>query len=160
MYYEIAADQIALNVYGAYVLLIWAVGNIIAGSILRLRHKKNAELRHFHEFNALWNVVNLGIALVSLFWLNRLEPVDMELKQVIYTMFCFEKLVLFNAALDIAYVAVGFFLRERGEHRKDHRLLGYGRSLWVQGGFLFLFDLALFALNAYFNQKYAFFILF
>jgi hypothetical protein len=51
-----------------------------------------------------------------------------------------------NAALDLMYLALGWWLVARAARPTYNpivpvRLLGYGRSIWVQGGFLLAFDL-------------------
>ena len=55
-----------------------------------------------------------------------------------------EKIYIFNFGLDLAYIAGGSYLRERGVnstsiHTAD-QLKGYGTSIIVQGGFLLLMD--------------------
>jgi hypothetical protein len=59
----------------------------------------------------------------------------------------FEKILLFNAGLDVGYMALGAFLWERGLRKDSDRLTGYGQSLILQGGFLFTFDLVLYFMN-------------
>ena len=55
-----------------------------------------------------------------------------------------EKLYVFNFGLDLAYIAGGFFLREKGMNtsniKSQDQLKGYGSSIVVQGGFLLLMD--------------------
>ena len=54
-----------------------------------------------------------------------------------------EKSFLFNAALDVAYMTAGFWLIDASNYRADDadRFRGFGQSLILQGGFLFVFDL-------------------
>ena len=40
----------------------WAVGNMVAGGIGMATTPSGSEAFHFHQMNAAWNVVNLGIA--------------------------------------------------------------------------------------------------
>ena len=58
--------------------------------------------------------------------------------------FDFEKILLLNAGLDVAYLVTGSWLRARAAAtpRLPERLRGFGRSLWLQGGFLLLFDVS------------------
>ena len=55
-----------------------------------------------------------------------------------------EKVLLFNAGLDIGYMAAGLYLSERSRSETDpdraDRFLGWGQSLVLQGGFLFAYD--------------------
>jgi hypothetical protein len=51
-----------------------------------------------------------------------------------------EKVLLFNAALDLGYMAVGFFFIEKGLRLEKERWIGFGKSIVLQGAFLLLFD--------------------
>ena len=53
-----------------------------------------------------------------------------------------EKILLFNAGLDIGYIGAGFYLAERSKStvNKPNRLKGFGQSLILQGSFLLVFD--------------------
>jgi hypothetical protein len=55
-----------------------------------------------------------------------------------------EKLYSFNLGLDLAYIAGGFYLREKGVNtsntKSQDQLKGYGSSIVVQGGFLLIMD--------------------
>lgn len=159
MFQEIAAEQLKLNMNGMFVLLIWAIGNIIVGLLLSNR-SKSAEKKAFYIGNAAWNVVNIILALGSIFLLSSINPEHEQLKELIYTFFNFEKIVVLNLGLDIAYIAIGSFLVERGKHTHKPAFVGYGQALWLQGGFLFLLDMIIYTINMYYNQKYAIFILF
>ena len=117
----------------------WAVGNIGVG--LALRSNAEGSTRRFHEMNAIWNVVNLGIAGIGYFTLGGAET---DILAGWRANLSFEKVLLFNAGLDVGYMLGGLYLRERA-NRPDadaDRLRGYGSSIILQGGFLFLFDLA------------------
>jgi hypothetical protein len=57
----------------------------------------------------------------------------------------FQKLLLLNAGLDVAYFSFGLYLKERSKTSSSaDRLRGYGNSLLLQGGFLLAFDLILY----------------
>jgi hypothetical protein len=47
--------------------------------------------------------------------------------------------------LDLAYIAGGFYLMERAKNttNRPERLKGYGKSVILQGSFLFVFDIIL-----------------
>jgi len=57
----------------------------------------------------------------------------------------------------VAYVATGFYLRERARSRPTIRrrdqLKGYGQSLLLQGGFLLAFDGIMFAAQHRHGQR-------
>ncbi|WP_146088763.1 DUF6992 family protein [Neolewinella xylanilytica] len=130
----------------------WAVGNIGLG--LALRERSSGSSRRFHEMNAIWNVVNLGIAGIGYLTLGEAAPTALAGWQENQG---FQKILLFNAGLDVGYVLGGLYLMERSR-RPDadgDRLQGYGRSIILQGGFLFLFDLVNFAIASGRDDDYA-----
>ncbi len=49
---------------------------------------------------------------------------------------------MFNTGLDVAYIAGGFYFREKANRNTDKydRYKGYGKSIILQGFALFLFD--------------------
>lgn len=132
-----------INKTGMLVLGSWAVGNIAVGTIGRSTSKGNT--KYFHEMNAAWNLINLGIAGFGFF--NLLEPdINLNLAEALSQQKSMEGILLFNAGLDLGYIAIGAYLKERSknsEKNKD-RLLGYGNSLILQGAFLLLFDISLY----------------
>jgi hypothetical protein len=160
MYEDIVSEQLLINTNGSYLLIAWAVLNIISGITLSVYFKKRSVLKNFFLFNALWNIINLLIGIGSIYSLSTINSAEIDLKELIYKMFTVEKLLLFNAGLDLAYIAIGSYMVERGLHRKSERLQGFGRSMWLQGGFLFLFDIVFYYINTMYNQRYSIFILF
>ena len=56
-----------------------------------------------------------------------------------------------NAALDLGYMAGGLYLKERGLRRENDRLVGFGKSVILQGAFLMAFD----AIMVGFHQTHA-----
>jgi hypothetical protein len=121
-----------------------------------LRSQTTGTTRYFHEMNVFWNVVNLGLAGGSLYAVYQSDPASFNTLQTIAEQQKIEKLLLFNAGLDVGYIMTGFYLRERSLRttNKPERLKGYGNSLLLQGGFLLLFDLGLYtALHSQVNPK-------
>jgi hypothetical protein len=139
---------------GMVVLGGWAVTNIIAGSIGALVSDDPTQ-RGFWEMNALWNTVNLGLAGGTLIAAERRsDPTGstaLTLPEYRAASHRLEKVLLFNAGLDLGYMTLGGWLWERGSRGDGlaasdvsaDRLAGWGQALVVQGGFLFLFDLVL-----------------
>lgn len=125
---------------GMMVLGGWAIANIISapiGSSLT-----TGPDRYFHRMNAYWNLVNLGLAIPGFINTLKYNPA-ISLSESLAEQADMEKLLLFNAGLDIGYVLGGLYLLERsrrGEQRAD-MYKGFGRSIMMQGSFLFLFDL-------------------
>ena len=123
---------------GMSVLGAWSISNLLVGSIMRQRAVSVS--RSFHEMNAAWNLVNLGIASFGYFGLP--DPSSWSTLEGLRELENIDRILLFNAGLDIAYMAFGYALIERGQRLGSDRSLGYGRSLMLQGAFLFLFDSA------------------
>ncbi|MEL6141610.1 MAG: hypothetical protein AAFU67_08325 [Bacteroidota bacterium] len=119
----------------------WAVSNIALGA--SLRGNATGETRYFHDMNAYWNVVNLGIAGLGYFAALREDPSALDVYGTIQKHYAFQKILLFNAGLDIGYILGGLYLTERARRGGENadRLKGFGKSIMLQGGFLFAFDL-------------------
>ena len=145
---SINSNRLQLNKRSMYVLGGWAVTNIAVGTYMRGRTQGST--RYFHEGNAAWNLVNLALAGGSLWAASGADPAAFDAIQTITEQQKIEKLLLFNAGLDLGYMASGLYLMERsrrGTGVKFDRLKGYGQALLLQGGFLFVFDLTVFALH-------------
>lgn len=127
------------------VLGTWSALNLTSGLILS-RQTTGWESR-FHTSNALWNTVNASLALGGL-WRLRKEKPSGNLVSAVNKLHATEKAFLFNTGLDLAYIASGFYLAEAAKNQAtaDRRdlFLGTGRSLMLQGAFLFVFDLGAF----------------
>ena len=124
------------------VLGTWAIGNIAAGAALQGRSTGDA--KYFHRMNAYWNVVNLGLAGISFYTIGRTDPGSFGLTESVAEHYKIQKILLFNAGLDVGYMLGGAYLLERArrpDQARPERLRGFGRSIVLQGAFLFLFDL-------------------
>ena len=118
----------------------WATTNMVVGGVMRQRSTGTA--RYFHEMNAGWNIVNLGIAAFG--YLSLPDVSAWSNLEALTAMNKIDRILLFNAGLDLGYIALGYGLLERGRRTESSRMLGYGQSIMVQGAALFLFD-AIFA---------------
>jgi len=131
------------------VLGSWSVVNITTGFILA--NQTSGETEYFWRMNAYWNFINLGLAGLAYFntlrAMNRHYPFDENLRQ----QYGMEKLYLFNAGLDLFYIAGGIALHEHGKTESDQKkydqFTGYGKSIVLQGGFLLLMDLIMYSLH-------------
>lgn len=134
------------------VLGSWAVGNMALG--LGLYHQHQGEERYFHLMNAGWNVVNLGLATAGYLSAIRVDPSSFDLFQTIHEQHQLQKIFLFNAGLDVGYILGGLYLRERSfrVEKNAERLRGFGKSIILQGGFLFAFDLVAYLVQASGNK--------
>ncbi len=120
---------------GGYALANIAVGSIAAG-------QTSGETKYFHRMNVYWNLFNLGIAGAGLLGSRKRSADGETLGEAIKQHQNMKQVLLFNAGLDVAYIVGGAYLRERATNKPDKRdqLQGYGKSVMVQGGFLFAFD--------------------
>jgi hypothetical protein len=120
----------------------WAVANIAAGAALQ--GSADGSTKYFHRMNALWNTVNLGIASLGYFTALKSDPAAWDLATSLGKHQGFQKVLLFNAGLDVGYIMGGLYLTERAK-RPDvnaDQLKGFGQSIMLQGAFLMAFDLA------------------
>ncbi len=135
-----------------YVLGAWAVGNLAAGSLLMTQ--KQGEDKYFHQMNAGWGAVNLGIAAFGYCAASNADPAGFDAFATVQEQYNMQKILLFNAGLDIGYMAGGFYLMERSKNtgKRPERLKGFGKSIVLQGAFLFAFDLTTYLFHAKNNE--------
>ena len=133
-----------INRNGMYILGGWAIANIISGTVGN--YSSGGKTKYFHQFNAVWNTVNLGIAV---FGLTGISADPLSLSESFSEFNSLQNLLLLNAGLDVAYIVSGFYLKERSKNAgsKNNLLIGYGNSLIMQGSFLLAFDLVLYFLH-------------
>lgn len=134
------------------VLGSWAVINIAGGLILQ--SKTEGEMKYFHQMNAGWNLVNAGISGLSLIRSIKEKSKVADVNSAFKKLDGFQKALLFNAGLDVGYMLGGFYLMERANREQSpDRLLGFGRSILLQGAFLFVFDLTAYITSKKFNKQ-------
>ncbi len=133
---------------GMLVLGSWAVGNMATGAILVGQRK--GEDRYFHLMNIGWNAVNLGLATVGYLNAIHADPSSFDIATTITQQYNIEKILLLNTGLDVGYMLGGLYLMERSKNnnKNPERLKGFGKSIVLQGGFLFAFDLAFYFVHA------------
>jgi hypothetical protein len=129
---------------GMAVLGAWALLNLLISGYQVNQSGTRTEAVYFHQMNLGWNLVNVALAVWGMLQAQPNHVADLTLPDSIAAQFTFEKILLFNAGLDVAYVCIGSWLRVRAAtaDKLPERLLGFGRSLWLQGGFLFVFDMS------------------
>ncbi len=123
-----------------YVLGAWGVANIATGAF-GMTQTRGAQ-QSFHQMNIGWGVINLGLAASGLITATHTDPATFDLYETVRQHHRMQKILLFNAGLDVAYMAGGAWMMERaktGVQSRD-RLRGFGRSILLQGAFLFVFD--------------------
>lgn len=132
----------------------WATTNLAVGGIGWASTPKG-EAHYFHQMNFFWNTVNLALAVPG-YLKARKEPWNLQLGETLRAQRKTEAVFLINSGLDIAYMSGGLLFRSEARfnpERKD-QWMGYGNSLLLQGGFLFVFDLTAYFLHRnHFNKK-------
>lgn len=130
---------------GIKILATYSAANIIYGSIAA--SQTTGSNKYFHEMNAIWNGITLGITGIGFFTAKK-EGI-LSYTESLKKQHNVEKLFLFNAGLDVAYIAGGAYLKERSKTTTKNplRLKGYGESVMLQGGVLLLFDGVMYAIH-------------
>ncbi|MBS1600595.1 MAG: hypothetical protein JST75_20385 [Bacteroidetes bacterium] len=127
----------------------WSVANIASGFIIA--GQTNGEAKYFWRMNAYWNFINLGLAGMGYMSARKMMRLHNGFTENYKAQHSIEKLYVFNAGLDLAYIAGGFYLRERGNRESDPKnqdqFRGYGSSIAVQGGFLLVMDCVMYMLH-------------
>ncbi len=143
--YELQRQEI--NRSAMMVLGSWAFGNMLVGTYGHFNTSGHA--RGFHQFNFMWNVVNLGIATFGYYQAVNADPTTFGHVDILKEYNTLQNILLLNVGLNVSYMATGLYLRERSKNSIKHgdRLKGYGNSLLLQGAFLFLFDTSLFFIH-------------
>ncbi|MGD1891441.1 MAG: hypothetical protein ACFB15_12720 [Cyclobacteriaceae bacterium] len=131
---------------GMLTLGSWAIGNMAVNGALM--GGTSGRRYYFHQMNVFWNIVNIGLAGTGYYSALTADPTALTLAESIQEQHSIEKLLLLNAGLDVAYIAGGCYLRERGrrDSPQSERWKGYGQSLLLQGGFLLIFDALLYTI--------------
>ncbi|MDO9553219.1 hypothetical protein [Rhodonellum sp.] len=141
---EFNQTRVDYNKKGMLILGLWAAGNMAVGGVMAGR--TSGETKGFHQMNIYWNSVNLAIAGFGYYQATKEIPnsefwATMEAQQGI------EKILLVNAALDVAYMAGGLFLLERGKRLEKDQFKGFGKSIVLQGAFLMGFDVVMYVFH-------------
>ena len=140
-------QRLDINRSAMLVLGSWAVGNMLVGTYGHFN--TTGQTREFHQFNFMWNVVNLGIAAFGYHQAANAEPMALGYVDILKEYNTLQNILLLNVGLNVSYMATGLYLRERSKNSIKHsdRFRGYGNSLLLQGAFLFVFDTSLFFIH-------------
>jgi len=131
----------------------WATTNFIASGI-GWATVPTGEAHYFHQMNVLWNTVNIGLAIPGYLKAKKAKT-SLSFSETIRMQHQTEKIFLINSGLDIVYMAGGLLLKSSAKTNasKQHQFNGYGNSLLLQGGFLFLFDLTAYIIHNNHSKK-------
>lgn len=131
----------------------WATTNFIASGI-GWATVPTGEAHYFHQMNVMWNTVNIGLAIPGYLKAKKANT-SLSFSESIRTQHQTEKIFLINTGLDIGYMAGGLLLRSAAKTNSDKQdqFNGYGSSLLLQGGFLFVFDIVAYAIHNRHSKK-------
>jgi hypothetical protein len=131
----------------------WATTNFIVSGI-GWATVPSGEAHYFHQMNVLWNTVNIGLAVPGYLKAKKANS-SLSFAETIRTQHQTEKIFLINSGLDIGYMAGGLLLRSEAKTNisKRDQFNGYGNSLLMQGGFLFVFDLTAYMIHNRHSKK-------
>lgn len=133
-------------------LTAFATVNMIGGLIGR--EYSSGTTKYFHEMNFGFNTVNFLLGGIGYLTLKR--PSEVSFTATLASQHKYEKIYLFNAGLDLAYAMGGVALKQYARQQKPEefqRFEGYGNSIILQAGCLFVYDLILYHLHHKNTQK-------
>ncbi len=127
----------------------FAMANIATGFVLA--NNTHGEAKYFWRMNAYWNFFNLGIAGMGYLGARKDLLKKYSFSENYTEQQKIEKIYVFNAGLDAAYIATGILLRQKGKLETDidkrDKLKGFGTSIIAQGGLLGIMDLTMIMLH-------------
>jgi hypothetical protein len=126
---------------GMGVLGGWALVNI-AGGVTGSYIDRDREF--FHQGNAIWNSVNLAIAIAGVAGNARKRPPPDSMTAARRAQRRTQRTYFVNALVDLVYIAAGTATIAIGQHYARARVQGYGRAIAFQGAWLFAFDVGMF----------------
>jgi hypothetical protein len=131
----------------------WSTTNFIASGIGWATVPKG-EAHFFHQMNVIWNTINMGLAIPGYLKAKKANS-SLTFSETIRTQHQTEKIFLINSGLDIGYMAGGLLLRSSAKTNvsKKDQFNGYGNSLLLQGGFLFLFDFTAYIIHNHHSKR-------
>lgn len=131
----------------------WATTNFVASGI-GWATVPSGEAHYFHQMNVMWNTVNIGLAIPGYLKAKKANSA-LTFAETIRMQHQTEKIFLINSGLDIGYMAGGLLMRSSAKTNliKQDQLNGYGTSLLMQGGFLFVFDLTAYMIHNHHSKK-------
>ena len=145
------AQKNKIDKTGFTVLGSWGAANIIYGAIATSgAHGPN---KYFNQMNAIWGATNLSLAALS--YIGIKKEIGSSYLTTLKDQIKLQKIFLFNAGLDLTYIATGLFLNERSKNviRNSDKFKGYGESVMMQGGGLLIFDIVMYTTHNRHSEK-------
>ena len=125
------------------VLTGWGASNVAVGGAVALA-SDDGVARAAGAMSAGWGAINAALGLFGLRGARRDRAAGQTVAEAAADLRRTEKILLFNAGLDVGYVAAGAYLTARADRPGEDdpaRLRGWGRAVMLQGAALFAFDL-------------------
>ena len=119
----------------------WSAINLVSSPFLKTTAAESWP--HFHQMNFNWNLVNAGIAGLGYVSIQKRKEKYWSLNSIEKERNKFRKSLAVNMGLDLCYMLAGAILKNRAgkmSSENQARNIGFGNSLILQGGFLFVFD--------------------
>ena len=119
----------------------WSAINLVSSPFLKTTAKESWP--HFHQMNFNWNLVNAGIAGLGYVGIQKRKEKYWSLSSIEKRRNKLRKSLAVNMGLDVCYMLAGAILKNRAgkmSSENQARNIGFGNSLILQGGFLFVFD--------------------
>ena len=124
-------QKVAIGVLGG-----WSVANMTVSPLLRNQlieaGEPKSSMVYFHEMNFYWNIVNLGIAGLGYFGVQKRNKQYWSLSIIEKERTKLRKTLAINMGFDLCYILAGAMLRNRAgkmTHNQQVRLVGFGNSL-------------------------------
>ena len=131
------------------VLGSWSVANICTGLIIA--GNTSGKTKYAWLMNAYWNGFNFALSSLAYVGIRQAASMHFGFTDNYKAQHSIEKLYVFNGGLDLAYIAGGFYIAERGisesDFEKRSKLKGYGTCIVIQGCFLLAMDTIVFSLH-------------
>lgn len=151
---EFNAKRYKINETGMKVLGAWAIGNLAYSGVAVFNN--TGQNKAFHQMNIGWGAINLALAGVGYLG-TRDAATNLSVIESLKQLESTKRIFLFNAGLDIGYMATGAYMLERSKNtsnqKRSDQLAGFGKSIMVQGGFLFAFDLVMYFVHQNHGKK-------
>ncbi len=146
--------RVATNKTGMTILGAWGAANIVGG-VAGALSATDQEWKSFHTMNALWGVVNLGIAGMGYMGARKESGQILSCDKMLGRYESGKRLFLINAGLDVVYIGSGMALTSYADDLDNpDRWRGYGKSVTMQGIFLLVFDGTMYALHQHKNKQW------
>lgn len=140
-------ERVELTRAGMWVLAGWGAASVGVGAV-GYGVADDRRWEQFHLMTIGWGAIDLALAGASLWGADAGAAAGLSVAESLDAQLWLERVLLFNAGLDVGYLGLGAWLWERGVRKGDARLRGFGQAILVQGAFLLVFDATLFWLEA------------